>query len=145
MRLPRLAAVTGTVAAIAGTAVAPADAARKNPYTPRQVCGAAFRVIDHRVVRTPKVKLGTVYLLYNPNTGRNCVAAMKSRAVGRATTATAQIRKQGANRARIDSGEFKYYAGPRKVKAPGTCVEWGGGFRVGTKSSGFLSGYEHCG
>ncbi len=45
----------------------------------------------------------------------------------------------------MDSGNFKYYAGPVKVKAPGKCVRWGGGISVGTFSAGFDTAFEHCG
>jgi hypothetical protein len=36
---------------------------------------------------------------------------------------------------RVDQGEFRYYAGPVKVRAPGTCVQWGGGARSGIHSA----------
>lgn len=125
-------------------AAAPASAAT-NPYTPTQVCGSGFGIIDSQVVSTPKRKLGTTYLLYNGATGRNCVVTLKSYGVGKPSHVAALLQRKGGAQ-KMDSGEtYKYYAGPVKVKARGVCVRWGGGITVGTFSSGFDTAYEHCG
>lgn len=133
-----------TTVALLALAAAPASA-KRNPYTPAQVCGAGYGVIDQHDVTTPGARLATTYLLYNGANGKNCVATMKRRAIGRRTWTSASLRKQGADRARVDSGYYRYYAGPKRWKARGVCVEWGGGARIGTLSSGFLTGFEHCG
>ncbi len=128
-----------------GTAAVPAAHAARNPYTPGQICGSGFRVIDSHGIATPTRRLGRTFLLYNARTGRNCVTTIKTAAVGRAAgSVSASIQKQGGAQ-RMDSGNFRYYAGPKKVKARGTCVRWGGGITVGSQSAGFDTAYEHCG
>jgi hypothetical protein len=131
------------VSAAALIAAAPAQAA-KNPYTATQVCGAGFGVIDHQVVSTPKKKLGTTYLLYSAGSGENCAVTLKSYGVGTPSYTGVILQRQGRKQ-KSDSGNFKYYAGPVKVKAPGVCVRWGGGITVGTFSAGFDTAFEHCG
>ncbi len=106
-----------------------------NPYTPKEVCGSAFSVIDQAAVTG-----GRVYLLYNSGNGNNCVVTLKSTNLGKATAVSAFLEPQGGSRA-TDSGNFGYYAGPVKKSAPGTCVKWGGS--VG--SSSYTSPFEHCG
>ena len=69
---------------------------------------------------------------------------LKTSAVGRPSWVAASIEKQGGRGPRRDSGQFRYYAGPRKVHAPGTCVRWGGGITHGTQSAGFATDWEHC-
>jgi hypothetical protein len=124
---------------------APSAHAAKNPYTPQQVCGPNFSVIDSQLIRTPTVRLARTYLLYNAKTGRNCVATMKRYRVGKPSGSVgAIIQRQGSPRMVNDEGPFKYYAGPVKVRAPGQCIRWGGGMRDGTLSAGFMTDYEHC-
>ncbi len=141
--MTRLKTLTAALAASVAGAAPPAAAA-PNPYTPREVCGAAFRVIDSQVIRTPTQRLGRTYLLYNPATGFNCVVTLKTFGVGTPTPVSASLQRRGGPR-RMDSGSFRYYDGPRKVRAPGTCVRWGGGIAVGRHSAGFETAYEHCG
>jgi len=105
-----------------------------NPYTPEEVCGSGFRVIDQAAVTG-----GRVYLLYNSN-GNNCVTTIKSSSVGTPSAVSAFLEPQGSSRT-TDSGNFSYYAGPVKRSAPDTCVKWGGS--VG--SSSYTSPFEHCG
>jgi hypothetical protein len=105
-----------------------------NPYTPQEVCGSGFSVIDQQSVTG-----GTVYLLYNSGNSNNCVVTLKSTNLGAATAVSAFLEPQGGTRA-TDSGNFTYYAGPVKKSAPGVCVKWGGS--VG--SSTYTSPFEHC-
>lgn len=130
--------------AVVLVAVVPASAA-KNPYTPTQICGSGFGVVDSQVVSTPKKKLGTTYLLYNRATGRNCVVTLKSYGVGKPSFVAASLQRQGGAQKMDSKQTYKYYAGPVKVKARGVCVRWGGGITVGTYSAGFDTKYEHCG
>ncbi len=106
-----------------------------NPYTPVEVCGSGYSVIDRAGLTG-----GTVYLLYNSGNGYNCVVTLKSTNLGRATAVSAFLEPQGASRT-TDSGSYGYYAGPVRRSAPGTCVRWGGS--VG--SSSYTSPFEHCG
>ena len=105
-----------------------------NPYTPQEVCGSGFSVIDEAGVTG-----GRVYLLYNSGNSNNCVVTLKSTNLGTASAVSAFLEPQGASRT-TDSGSFAYYAGPVKRSAPSTCVKWGGS--VG--SSTYTSPFEHC-
>lgn len=105
-----------------------------NPYTPVEVCGSGFSVIDQAGVTG-----GTVYLLYNSGNSNNCVVTLKSTNLGTASAVSAFLEPEGSTRT-TDSGNFAYYAGPVKRSAPSTCVKWGGS--VG--SSTYTSPFEHC-
>jgi hypothetical protein len=107
-----------------------------NPYTPEEVCGSAFDIIDSAALGTA----GKVFLLYNSGTGQNCVVTLKYVNVGTASAVAAFLEPQGSTRT-TDSGSFSYYAGPVKRTAPGVCVKWGGS--VGSTS--YTSPFEHCG
>ncbi|TDD49153.1 M23 family metallopeptidase [Nonomuraea terrae] len=106
-----------------------------NPYTPEQVCGSGYNVID-----SAGLTGGTVYLLYNTGNGNNCVVTLKSTSVGTASAVSAYLEVQGSTR-RTDSGNFGYYAGPVTAQAASTCVKWGGS----AGSSRYDSPFEHCG
>jgi Peptidase family M23 len=106
-----------------------------NPYTPEEVCGSGFGVIDSTALTG-----GRVYLLYNSGNSNNCVVTLKSTNLGTATAVSAFLEPQGSTRT-TDSGNFGYYAGPVKRSAPSVCVKWGGS--VG--SSSYTSPFEHCG
>ncbi|MFG1948237.1 M23 family metallopeptidase [Nonomuraea sp. NPDC048826] len=106
-----------------------------NPYTPAEVCGSGYGVIDSAALTG-----GRVYLLYNSGNGYNCVVTLKTSGVGTASSMSAFLEPQGASRT-TDSGSYGYYAGPVKRSAPGQCVKWGGS--IG--SSSYTSPFEHCG
>lgn len=108
--------------------------AANNPYTPQAACGSGYQVIDWAALGSA----GTTYLLYNGSS--NCVATIKSRSIGTASSTSAFLEVEGGTRA-TDSGSFSYYAGPVKKSAAGKCVKWGGS--VG--SSSYTSPFEHCG
>ncbi|GAB3878748.1 hypothetical protein GCM10027612_03340 [Microbispora bryophytorum subsp. camponoti] len=110
--------------------------ASANPYTPQEVCGSGYSVIDSAALGTA----GTVYLLYNSGNGNNCVVTMKKTSLGTATATTAYLEVQGRSRV-TDSGSYGYYAGPVRASAADKCVKWGG--KAG--SSTYDSPFEHCG
>ncbi|GHH78936.1 M23 family metallopeptidase [Promicromonospora soli] len=107
-----------------------------NPYTPTEVCGTGFSVVDEAALGT----VGRTYLLYNSGTGYNCVVTLKSTSLGTPSAVSAFLEPEDASRT-TDSGSYSYYAGPVKRSAPGTCVKWGGS--VGSTS--YTSPFEHCG
>ncbi|MFI9552480.1 M23 family metallopeptidase [Nonomuraea endophytica] len=107
-----------------------------NPYTPEQVCGDGYGVVDSAALGTS----GTVYLLYNNSNGNNCVVTLKKTSLGTASAVAAYLEVQGSARI-TDSGNFSYYAGPVRAAAPGKCVKWGG--KAGTAV--YDSPFEHCG
>jgi hypothetical protein len=104
-----------------------------NPYTPREVCGSGYSVIDSAKLGSA----GRVYLLYNA--GKNCVVTLKSTNLGKGTQMSAFVEPRGGTRA-TDSGSFAYYAGPVTRSAPSVCVKWGGS--IGSAS--YTSPWEHC-
>ncbi|WP_431931080.1 M23 family metallopeptidase [Nonomuraea jabiensis] len=105
-----------------------------NPYTPEEVCGSGYAVIDSAALTG-----GRTYLLYNSGNGYNCVVTLKSTNLGSASAVSAFLEPQGESRT-TDSGSYDYYAGPVRRDAAGQCVKWGGS--VG--SSTYTSGFEHC-
>ena len=105
-----------------------------NPYTPEEVCGDGYSVIDSAALGTA----GRVYLLYR--SGYNCVATIKHVSVGSPSAVSAFLEVQGGTRT-TDSGSYSYYAGPVVKSAPSACVKWGGS--VGSNS--YVSPFEHCG
>lgn len=105
-----------------------------NPYTPTEVCGAGYSVIDSAALGTA----GRVYLLYS--SGTNCVVTLKTTGVGTASPMSAFLEPQGGTRT-TDSGSYAYYAGPVRKSAPSTCVKWGGSIGSNT----YASPFEHCG
>ena len=129
------AATTPTVPTTAAT-TSPAS----NPYTARWVCGTAFTEIDSEPLRASDgTLLGRVHLLHNSANGRYCTTTLKASAVGTPTAATAYLEVQGWIR-NIDSGFFKYYAGPAKGAAFDLCVKWGGSL----DGVSYDSPFEHC-
>ncbi|GAA1205621.1 phage tail tip lysozyme [Prauserella alba] len=107
-----------------------------NPYTPGEVCGSGFKVINQHGLNGN----GRVYLMYNGATGKNCVTTIKNTKIGKKSPTSAFLKVQNGTRGE-DKGNFGYYAGPVKKYAAGQCVKWGGS--VGDKS--YASGFEHCG
>ncbi|PXY31385.1 M23 family metallopeptidase [Prauserella muralis] len=107
-----------------------------NPYTPKEVCGSGYSVIDRHALG----RAGTVYLMYNSGNGNNCVVTLKSASLDTKTAASAFLEVKDGSRT-TDSGQYTYYAGPVRKKAPGTCVQWGGSLG----SQKYTSPFEHCG
>jgi murein DD-endopeptidase MepM/ murein hydrolase activator NlpD len=107
-----------------------------NPYTPTQVCGTGYGVIDSQALGAA----GRVYLLWNDGNGNNCVVTLKTSSVGTPTRTIAFLEPQGSTRT-TDAGDYGYYAGPVRRFASGTCVRWGG--TAGGVS--YTSPFEHCG
>jgi hypothetical protein len=134
--------VTVSLATLAAAMPATAEA-----YTAAGVCGGGFRVIDQHHITGPKGGvLGTAYLLYERSSGRNCAVTIKRRATGIATFTEVSLAAKGG-RYKADGGEFKYYAGPLYVHAPGRCVIFGGRMRdaKGNGGSWITPRYGHCG
>ncbi|QFY06316.1 protein kinase [Nonomuraea phyllanthi] len=102
----------------------------KNPYSPTQVCGAGFSV-----QRSSAFAGGVTYQLWNNGTQQNCVVTMKTKDVGKSTPVSATLYVQGGSPGSAsDSGNFEYYAGPVKLKAPGKCVKYSGSTSHGSTS-----------
>lgn len=88
-------------------------------------CGSSYYV-----QRSHTMGLGqnvTVYQLYSSSTGNNCVVTVKHERAGAhdgtATGLGAGIQAEGGPWKK-DDGDYKYYAGPVYVSAPGKCVRF---------------------
>ncbi|WP_345699982.1 hypothetical protein [Kitasatospora terrestris] len=104
------------------------------PYTPVQVCGSGFAVIDSH-----SLGAATVYLLYKGATGDNCVTTIAGSPSGPVPMNATLAVKGGTSTG--NPGSFTYYAGPIIKRAPDTCVQWGGSFG----GTSWTSGWTHCG
>ncbi|NRQ35596.1 hypothetical protein HII36_27735 [Nonomuraea sp. NN258] len=124
---------------LAGTTPAQAATAA-NPYDPAAVCGSGFRVIDSHPFTSGGTKLATVYLSYKGSTGENCVVTLNHTVSTIWMRATLSV-QGGATRS--DAKEYRYYAGPVKLRAAGKCVKWGGTWDEAPFS--WTSGWSHCG
>jgi CHAP domain-containing protein len=108
--------------------------AEQNPYSPEEICGSGYDVVDHHALSG-----ADIYLLYSDATGKNCVTTVAD-GVGAAATMNATLAVQGGA-STSDSGTYAYYAGPVYEYAPSSCVKWGGSYQT----SSWTSGYGHCG
>ena len=134
-------APVATAPATTASSAAPTETEATNPYDPRTICGDGYEVIDEEPLRSDEgTESGRVYLLYADDSGKNCAVTLKTTDVGRAGEASAHLEIQGADRLDDGGGEVKYYAGPVRSGAPGTCVKWGGS--VG--GARYESPFEHC-
>ncbi|MDQ0380356.1 hypothetical protein [Amycolatopsis thermophila] len=123
-RTGRAVTLAGMVALFAGLGMSPANAAT-NPYTPQEVCGSGYRVIDSRTATWNGKAYAGVYLLYASG-GYNCVVTIKWTAIGTPTDTMAGLYRDSEDSGRnvIDQGDYKYYA-VAKGYAP-DCIKYAG-------------------
>ncbi|MFD7652878.1 hypothetical protein ACFV4N_02720 [Actinosynnema sp. NPDC059797] len=119
-------AVLAAVTSVALVAVsAPTATAEANPYTPRDVCGSGYYVLDggRIAIRRPNDGpiYGYAYMMYNSAVQKNCVALIKSVDVGVKSFTYVGIQVRGTN-VKGEGDDFEYYAGPVYKYAPGQCV-----------------------
>ncbi|WP_406312617.1 spore-associated protein A [Streptosporangium sp. NBC_01639] len=104
--------------------------------SPAAACGGgSYHVIDSHALGG----YATVYLLYNGST--NCVVTWKKGSYAGNTTYVDAVLNVWNTPGAFDAGNYRYYAGPAKAKAPGKCIKWGGAYG----SSSYESPWEHCG
>ncbi len=106
----------------------PTDTKTKNPYSPQQLCGDDFQVVDRAKVRDDEgTVLGQVYLLSLNDGELNCTVTLKEAGNGKKTPMAAYLEVAGQQRA-DDSREDEFYAGAVKAGpvTDGDCVKWGG-------------------
>ncbi|KAA6216665.1 serine/threonine protein kinase [Streptomyces filamentosus] len=131
--LAALAIAFGTVPAGSGTAnAAISDGAAVS------ACGSSYYV-----QRKATIGWGqdvTVFLLYSASTKLNCVVTMKHPDMGwvygAATALSAGIQAEGGSW-KTDPGDYKYYAGPVYLSAPGKCVRFSAYYEE------YGAGYSH--
>lgn len=104
-----------------------------NIYTPTQVCGSGYRVVDSHAITG-----ATIYLLYNGSTGDNCVTTLTTKVFGKVPM-SATLSVQGGSKV-TDSNKYTYYAGPVTEHAPTSCVKWGGAYN----RAAWTSDWSHC-
>ncbi|MFE0458396.1 CHAP domain-containing protein [Kitasatospora sp. NPDC058965] len=109
-------------------------AAGSNPYTPTQVCGSGFGVVDSHNLGGAQI-----YLLYNSATGKNCVTTLVTNPTTQVAL-NATLAVQGGGSAN-NPGNFTYYAGPVTLPAAAACVMWGGSYQ----GVSWTSPWSHCG
>ncbi|MEV2240198.1 protein kinase [Micromonospora sp. NPDC049891] len=117
----------------------PGSGDQANPYTATQACGSGYRVINSAPLTADGRRQATVHLLYHAGTGSNCVVTLKESSVGAQTAVSAFLEVRGRGRS-TDDGSFRYYAGPVRAEAAGTCVKWGGS----AGGASYSSPFEHC-
>lgn len=127
-------AVTAAVVGAMGT-VAPQAGAATPPAKYNGVCGAGYTVVDSAPVGTA----GTVYLTYNPSTGRDCVVTVRARP-GAAVSMLAAITDAQDPDPEFDDGFYTTYAGPVYIGHPGHCVSYWG--RISGQNGG--ANNVHC-
>ncbi|GAA3018105.1 hypothetical protein GCM10020229_31750 [Kitasatospora albolonga] len=103
-------------------------------YSPTEICGSGFNVIDQH-----SLGAATVYLLYKSATGDNCVTTVVTKPAGPVPMNATLAVKGGASGS--NPGNFASYAGPVVKRAPDTCVQWGGSYQ----GTSWTSGWTHCG
>lgn len=133
MKIPQKLIIPLGLVALAG--IPAGAAAAGNPYTAAGVCGPGYAPIDrHPLFATApydgaQVHLATIVLTYDAATGNNCVVTLKERRLGKPDHVYAEVRTRPAapGNSDGDAGQFRWYAGPTYVHAPGKRVRWGGG------------------
>lgn len=118
-RLGSVAAVLGLTAAGTIAATGTASAASYNG-----ACGSGYSVIG-----SMDVGEGNTFITYNSSNGYNCVVTV-SNTPGTPMVLDARLRIHRTDTvwkaSEVDSGTYKYYAGPIYVKAVDTCIDYGG-------------------
>ncbi|GAA4604638.1 hypothetical protein GCM10023195_15770 [Actinoallomurus liliacearum] len=113
------------VALTASAVVASAAQAQTlaQPYTPEQICGSGFQVIESQ----PLGKAGEARVYFLNNGPTNCVVTLKQGAyVGNSVKISARLQIVGGSTQTDGPAAFKYYAGPLKADPQGGCMVYGG-------------------
>lgn len=118
-------AATGVTVATALGLASPAQATT-NPYTARGLCGPSYTVTVATHALTGTTATANIYLLYSPSLGENCVVTLKTSKLGSPTFVNAAVQLVGGTWIQDPSYSDKYYAGPIRVYAPHTCVQYFG-------------------
>jgi hypothetical protein len=134
--------LTATIAAVLAASVTTSGAAEA-ASSPVAACGGgSYHEIDSHKLGS----VATIHLLYNGST--NCVVTWKTNP-GTRSRLLAAIAKQesdgGFRHYENDDDDYLTYAGPVKVSAAGTCIDWGGGAMISGVWNAWYSGPSHCG
>lgn len=133
MRIPRTAALA--LVAVSGAAIAAptVSAARVAPYTAQEICGPGYAFVREAPIVTRHTgaehrQRGLVVLLHSRSRQEFCGVAIKtSGAIGTRSSVRVAMSGPGGRGPRPDAGEFRYYAGPLRMKGRrGTVVALSG-------------------
>ncbi|SNY65021.1 protein kinase domain-containing protein [Paractinoplanes atraurantiacus] len=116
----------------------PADVT--NPYTPTQLCGSDYKILETATLKGDAGTVGRVYLLVSGDKQQNCVVTLRSSDLNEKADASAFLEVQDKDRDTQD-GEVDFYAGPVKAAAAKTCIKWGGSI----DDFSYESDFGHCG
>jgi hypothetical protein len=117
---------------IALTASVGTAAAGTQPYTPEQICGSGFQVVESQ----PLGKAGEARVYWLNNGPSNCVVTLKGDSyVGNPVKISASLTT--GTTVKVDGpAAYKYYAGAVKADNPtGECVVYGGTYGAYTFTS----------
>ncbi|MCO6007479.1 hypothetical protein NE236_21100 [Actinoallomurus purpureus] len=139
----------GAVLTVAAAAVLAGSVAVSSPAeaasSPIAACGGgSYHEIDHHNLGA----VATIHLLYNGTT--DCVVTWKNPPYAGTTTRTqAFIAKENSSGVITgyiyDDKNYAFYAGPVKINAPGTCIDWGGGVPINGDFTIWTDPFSHCG
>jgi hypothetical protein len=119
-------------------------------------CANPGALVQTIIIATINTEIAKVEIYYNSATGYNCAY---TRAIGPAYGKTKQMAiaidsceqtspgsKCTGGKHDYDVGQYKYFAGPAAVKAPGHCIDvYGSIFWEGQSYWGLTHGASHCG
>ncbi|MFE0459577.1 spore-associated protein A [Kitasatospora sp. NPDC058965] len=108
------------VAAIAGPMLVAIPTTAQAAASYNGACGSGYSVID-----TLPLAEGTIFLTYNSSNGYNCVVTIRSNPSSYLKSMDAGIRLSGGTWVE-DNNFYTTYAGPVRVHAPHSCIDWQG-------------------
>ena len=131
-RMKRLAATAALGAGVALTASVVTATAAQAAYTPTQICGSSYQVVESQ----PLGSNGEARVYWLNNGVSNCIVTLKQgSAIGNSVKVSATLKTGSATK--VDGpAAFQYYAGPVKADNPGgACVSYGGTYGSSTYTS----------
>ncbi|XVV08764.1 protein kinase domain-containing protein [Actinoplanes sp. CA-131856] len=111
-----------------------------NPYTPKQLCGSDYSIVETATLKGNAGTVGRVYLMVSGDKQQNCVVTLRSSDLNEKADASAFLEVQDKDRDTQD-GEVDFYAGPVKASADKACIKWGGSI----DDFDYESDFGHCG
>ncbi|MFF5078577.1 protein kinase [Actinoplanes sp. NPDC000266] len=110
-----------------------------NPYTPKQLCGSNYSILETATLKGNAGTVGRVYLMISDDKQQNCVVTLRSSDLNEKADASAFLEVQDKDRDTQD-GEVDFYAGPVKASAAKACIKWGGSI----DDFDYESDFGHC-
>lgn len=133
--------LTTFMAAVVATVALPVSPTSASSTGYGSQCGSTYRELDDKVLLNSRGdSYGNAYLMYSSETKMNCVVVEKSSFIGTSTWTSAKLETR-AGRVVQDSGNYRYYAGPIYLYAPGECVRYSGVAYSGPNKTGTLTSY----